>query len=85
MMDFGIEDGDMIVLQKQSYANTGDIVVAGDKATNEATLKRFYPAASMVTLAPGNCNYEPIMLKAEDVFINGVVVGIMKNKGVVGM
>lgn len=85
MTDFGIEDGDMIVLQKQSYANTGDIVVAGNRATNEATLKRYYSAAGMVTLAPGNCNYEPIMLKAEDVFINGIVVGIMKNKGIVGM
>ena len=81
MTDFAIDDGDMIVVKKQNFATVGDIVVAGNKFTNEATLKRYYPSASMVSLAPGNPNYEPIILKQEEVFINGVVVGIMKNKG----
>lgn len=81
MTDFGIEDEDMIVVQKQPYANVGDIVVAGDKTTNEATLKRYYPSSSMVTLVPGNCHYEPILVKPEDLFINGVVVGVMKDLG----
>ena len=78
MTDFAIDDGDMIVVKKQNFATVGDIVVAGNKFTNEATLKRYYPSASMVSLAPGNPNYEPIILKQEEVFINGVVVGIMK-------
>lgn len=82
MTDFDIEDGDMIVVQRQPYANVGDIVVAGNKATNEATLKKYYPSSSVVTLAPGNNHYEPIMLRPEDVFINGVVIGIMKDLGV---
>lgn len=81
MTDFGIEDEDMIVVQKQSYANAGDIVVAGDKTTNEATLKRYYPSSSMVTLIPGNCHYEPILIEPENLFINGVVVGVMKDMG----
>ena len=85
MIDFDIEDGDMIVLQQQSYANVGDIVVAGNKTTNEATLKKYYPTSAMVMLAPGNNRYEPIMVKPEDLFINGVVVGIMKDKGVTGI
>ena len=37
---FGIEDGDLVVINKQSYANEGDIVVA--LIDNESTLKRFY-------------------------------------------
>lgn len=83
MTDFDIEDGDMIVVRNQPYANVGDIVVAGNKATNEATLKKYYPSSSVITLAPGNNQYEPIMLRPEDVFINGVVVGVMKDLGVI--
>lgn len=30
MIDFNIDDGDIIVLQKQNYAENGDIVVAGE-------------------------------------------------------
>lgn len=82
MTDFGIDDGDMIVVQKQPYANVGDIVVAGDKSTNEATLKKYYPSSSVITLAPGNCHYEPILMKPENIFINGIVVGIMKDQGI---
>lgn len=81
MTDFGIEDEDMIVVQRQPYANVGDIVVAGDKTTNEATLKKYYPSSSMITLVPGNCHYDPILVKPEDLFINGVVIGVMKDKG----
>lgn len=83
MTDFGIEDEDMIVVQKQPYANVGDIVVAGDKTTNEATLKKYYPSSTVITLAPGNCHYEAILVKPEDLFINGIVVGIMRNRGIV--
>lgn len=81
MTDFGIENEDMIIVVKQPYANVGDIVVAGDKTTNEATLKKYYPSSSLVTLVPGNCHYEPILVKPEDLFINGVVVGVMKDMG----
>lgn len=83
MTDFGIEDEDMIVVHRQEYANVGDIVVAGNKTTNEATVKKYYPSSTVVTLAPGNCHYEPILVKPEDLFINGVVVGVMKDQGTV--
>lgn len=82
MTDFDIEDGDIIAVKKQPYANVGDIVVAGNKSTNEATLKKYYPSSTLVTLAPGNSQYEPIILRPEDVFINGVVIGVMKDLGV---
>ena len=36
----GIEDGDLVVINKQAHANEGDIVVA--LIDNESTLKRFY-------------------------------------------
>lgn len=40
MVDAGIEDGDLIVISKQPYANVGDIVVALDECQSN-TLKLF--------------------------------------------
>jgi repressor LexA len=40
MIEAGIFDGDLIFIQKQSYANNGDTVVA--TIDNQATVKRFY-------------------------------------------
>lgn len=40
MIGAGIEDGDLVVINKQAHANEGDIVVA--LIDNESTLKRFY-------------------------------------------
>lgn len=40
MVDAGIDDGDLVVIKKQEYANIGDIVVALDDE-NRNTLKRF--------------------------------------------
>lgn len=76
MIDFDIHEGDFIVIKKQNYASRGEIVVAGDRTTNEATLKKFYPSDTQITLIPGNNKYEPIFLRKEDFFINGILVGI---------
>ena len=40
MIEDGILDGDIIFVQKQTYANNGDTVVA--MVNNQATVKRFY-------------------------------------------
>jgi repressor LexA len=40
MVEDGILDGDVIIVQKQSYANNGETVVA--MVENQATVKRFY-------------------------------------------
>lgn len=78
MIDFGIDNRDMVVVCRQSYADIGDIVVAGDCRTNEATMKKYYPCGKQVTLVPGNNCYQPIVIASEYVFINGVVIGILK-------
>lgn len=79
MIDFGIYDGDVVILRRQEYANAGDIVIAGDRTTNEATIKRYSIGSDhTVILTPGNKTYPPIPLPADVVFINGVLVGILK-------
>ena len=78
MVDFNILDGDIIVVKKQSYAKEGDIVVGGNMTTNEATLKRYSYDGENVILQPGNAKYEDIVMNAEDFFVNGIVVGVVR-------
>ena len=80
MIDFDINNGDMVVVCRQNFADIGDIVVAGDCRTGEATLKKYYPCGKQVTLAPGNNRYQPISIDTEYIFINGIVIGVLKQK-----
>ena len=57
MIGAGINEGDIAVIEKQSVANNGDIVVA---VTNNAlTIKRFYRKKSKIMLKPENPKYKP--------------------------
>ena len=81
MIDFNILDGDKIVVKKQSTAPEGSIIVGGNMATNEATVKQFhYDGEEHVLLHPGNPKYQDILIKIEDFFINGIVIGVLRKK-----
>lgn len=79
MIDEGIFDGDYVVVQLREEAEVGEMVVAlvGD----EATLKHFYPEGAQVRLQPANPNMDPIYVPADQVQIQGVVVGLMRKFG----
>lgn len=76
MIDEGIHDGDFIIVLRRDVADVGEMVVAlvGD----DATLKRFYPEGKMVRLQPANPTMEPIRVPAQNVKVQGVVVGLMR-------
>ncbi len=77
MIDDGVYDGDLVVVQRTSHAGDGEMVAAlvGD----EVTLKRFYrQSRSTVRLQPANPTLSAILAPAEDVRIQGVVVGLMR-------
>lgn len=74
MLNAGIFDGDMVIVNKESTANNGDIVVA--LLGEEATVKRFYKETAHVRLQPENEKYEPIL--SPDVQILGKVVGLIR-------
>ncbi len=76
MIDEGIHDGDLVVVQRQEQATEGEMVVAlvGD----DATLKRFYPEGQEIRLQPANHTMLPIRVPARDVRIQGIVVGLMR-------
>lgn len=81
MIDFGIYDGDYIVVKKQVFANEGNIVIAGDMAEGTATVKQiFYEGYENVVLHPGNKKYQDIHVGRDTFYMNGVVIGVIHCK-----
>lgn len=58
MVEAGIRDGDIAIIQKASTADNGEIVVA--LIDDEATLKYFYKEKTRIRLEPANAKYRPI-------------------------
>lgn len=76
MIDDHIDDGDLIVVRRQTECSDGDTVVALVDG-NSATLKRFYREADgRIRLQPSNESLEPIY--TTQVEIKGVVVGVVR-------
>ena len=79
MIDAGILDGDLVVVQRAQDARNGEIVVAlagDDESADEATVKTFYREADRIRLQPENSALEPIY--ARHVQILGRVVGVFR-------
>jgi repressor LexA len=74
MMEAGINDGDLAIIQKKETARNGEIVVA--MVDDEATLKVFYKESDHVRLEPRNSRYKP--LKTKKAVIIGKLVGILR-------
>jgi len=79
MINAGILDGDILVVQRAQDARNGEIVVAlagDDESADEATVKTFYREAGRVRLQPENDTLEPIY--ADHVQILGKVTGVFR-------
>jgi len=79
MIEAGILDGDLVIVQRAQDARNGEIVVAlagTDEALDEATVKTFYRENGRIRLQPENSNMEPIY--APYVQILGRVVGVFR-------
>lgn len=77
MIEAGIDDGDLVVVKKQIYAEDGDIVVA--LVDNQNTLKRFYRDNDnrKVILHPENKRMKDIIV--DNCFIQGVACHVIKS------
>jgi repressor LexA len=74
MKNFGIMEGDYVVVRPQEIADDGQIVVA--LVGEEATVKRFFREEDHVRLQPENETMEPI--RSREVRIVGRVVGVLR-------
>jgi repressor LexA len=79
MIQAGILDGDLVVVERRQDASNGDIVVAlagEDETADEATVKTFYRENGRIRLQPENDELEPIF--APYVEILGRVIGVFR-------
>ena len=74
MVNAGILDGDYLLVEQQTTANDGDMVVA--LVDDSATVKTFYKENGYYRLQPENDFMEPIIVS--DVMIMGKVIGTFR-------
>jgi repressor LexA len=74
MIEAGIHNGDLAVIEKDNYAENGTIVVA--LIDNEATLKRFFKEKDHIRLQPENSTMSPIIV--DSCTILGKLVGLYR-------
>ena len=78
MVDEGILDGDTVLIKETSSCRDGDIVVAFIKDEEEATLKKIYKKGRTVELVAANPAYEPRQFAADNVAVQGQLVGLVR-------
>ncbi len=78
MIEAGILDGDLVVIERRDAAHDGEIVVALID-NDEATLKRIKQHRNgQIELIPANRTLKPLRYAAERVQIQGVLVGQLR-------
>lgn len=78
MVDALVNDGDIVIMQRQSSADNGDMVAAWLPDREETTLKKFYLERDKVRLQPANPYLDPIFVDARNVEIQGKVVLVIR-------
>lgn len=80
MIEDLIADGDLVIMRSidtdESLGN-GEIVAAR-VAGHGTTLKRFYQQGETITLKPSNIKYQPIDIMADQVEVQGILVGVWR-------
>ena len=74
MINAGIFDGDIILVQKQNHANNGEFIVA--LIDDSVTVKTFYKENDCYRLQPENDYMDPIIVS--EVEILGKVIGLFR-------
>ena len=78
MIDEQIRDGDFVVVEDRKTADNGEMVIALLRGS-DVTLKKFYrDPGGRIRLQPANAAMQPIFADADQVQIQGVVVGVMR-------
>jgi repressor LexA len=78
MIDALIDDGDIVLMQSSNAAEDGEMVAVWLKDEQEVTLKKLYREPGRACLRPANKLMEPIYCPAENIEIQGKVVGVLR-------
>lgn len=76
MKNADINDGDLIIMRKQSTASHNDIVAVD--IDGSATLKRLNLKGNYPVLIPENPKYDPISLEDKEAAVIGIAIGVIK-------
>ena len=77
MIDEQICDGDLVIVEDRKTAQNGETVVAL-LGGSDVTLKKLYRENGRIRLQPANPSMQPIFADADQVQVQGVVVGVMR-------
>ncbi|MGJ3246563.1 MAG: transcriptional repressor LexA [Elainellaceae cyanobacterium] len=80
MIEAMIADGDIVIMRpvpEPDRLKDGKIVAARVEGYGN-TLKYFYRDNNRITLKPANSSYDPIEAAAEDVMVQGILVGVWR-------
>lgn len=75
MIEEGIKEGDLVIVEKRNDAKDGDIVIA--EVDGGWTMKFFRKKGNTIFLEPANKNYKPIYPE-NDMKISAVVKGVIR-------
>lgn len=76
MIEEGIYEGDLIILNKNRKPENGDLVIA--MVDGEMTLKKYYRIGEKIKLQPANPNFKPIYVDEKNVQIQGIVIALIR-------
>ena len=78
MMDALVNDGDIVVIQRQNQARNGDFVAVKLIDEDRTSLKHFYRENGHVRLQPANPLLEAVLVKPNAVQVEGKVMAIIR-------
>ncbi len=78
MIDALINDGDIVLMQPAQQAENGEMVAVWLKRDKTVTLKKLYREKDVIRLQPANSAMKAIRVPAEDVEVQGRVVGVIR-------
>jgi repressor LexA len=78
MVDAMVNDGDLVVMQPQTFAQDGDMVAVRLIDRDETTLKHFFRERNRIRLQPANPLMSPIFTHPRNVEVQGKVVAVIR-------
>jgi len=77
MVDEQVRDGDFVIVENRTDPKNGEMVVALLNGES-ATLKKFYREKDQIRLQPAHPTMKPILVRDDELAIQGVVIGVMR-------
>lgn len=77
MIDEQIRNGDIVIVEGRRTADNGEMVIALVRGL-DVTLKKFYRDNGRIRLQPANAMIQPIVMNADQIQIQGIVVGVLR-------